>query len=110
MTTYKLTNPVSVGTLNAPVTVAALAVTSVWFSTTPQLAPLGTAELQITLTDPVSGWQEVVTYQDASVLEFFSQLAPTPPTGATYADVLAASVFAKLVADGKLPAGAVTQS
>ena len=108
MVTYTLTTPVNVGTLTQPVAVSSLKVTGVGFSTTPALAPLGTAELSITLTDPVSGWQEMIDYKDASVLTFFAQVAPTPPTGATYEDVMAAAVLTKLIADGKLPAGTLT--
>jgi hypothetical protein len=105
MVTFTLTTPVNVGTLTAPVVVSALQVTGVWFSTTPQLAPIGAAELEITLTDPVSGWQQTVTYNDDSVPAFFALPAPVPPTGATYQSVMAAAVFGKLVADGKLPPG-----
>jgi hypothetical protein len=103
--TFTLNTPVNVGTLTSPVNVASLKVTGVWFSTTPELAPLGAAELSITLTDPASGWQETVDYKDASVPEFFAQSAPTPPTGATYEDIMAVAVFNKLIADGRLPSG-----
>ncbi len=107
-TTYTLTTPVNVGTLTSPVNVSSLRVTTVYFSTTPDLAPLGTAELSVTLTDPVSGWQETIEYQDASVLAFFAQAAPTPAAGATMEDIMSQALFAKLVADNKLPAGTVT--
>ena len=107
---FTLETPVNVGTLTDPVTVSALRVTSVWFSTTPQLAPIGAAELDITLTETTNGWQETITYKDASVLEFFAQSAPTPPAGATYEDVMAAAVFSKLIADGKLPAGTLSSA
>jgi hypothetical protein len=106
--TFTLTTPVNVGTLTSPVNVSSLAITAVSFSTTPALAPLGTAELSITLTDPVSGWQETIDYQDASVLAFFAQAAPTPAAGATMEDVMASAVFGKLIADGKLPAGSLS--
>jgi len=105
--TFTLTTPVNVGTLIAPVVVSSLQITGVWFSTTPQLAPLGAAELEITLTDPVSGWQETVIYNDTSVVAFFATAAPTPPTGATYQDVMATAVLDKLIQDGKLPPGAI---
>jgi hypothetical protein len=105
---FNLTTPVNVGTLTQPVVVSSLKVTSVWFSTTPDLAPLGAAELSITLTDPASGWQETIDYKDASVPVFFAQSAPTPPTGTTYEDVMAVAVFMKLIADGKLPAGSLS--
>jgi hypothetical protein len=105
---FTLTTPVNVGTLTTPVVVSSLKVTAVWFSTTPQLAPIGAAELDITLTDPASGWQETVVYNDASVMTFFATPAPVPPTGATYEDVMATAVVSKLIADGKLPPGTLS--
>ena len=105
---FTLTTPVNVGTLTQPVVVSSLTVTGVWFSTTPALGPIGAAELSVTLTDPASGWQETVDYCDSSVPTFFAQAAPTPPSGATYEDVIAAAVFSKLIADSKLPAGTLT--
>src|SRR5579863_8977971 len=109
-TTYTLTTPTNVGTLTTPVNVSSLRITGVVFTTTPALAPIGTGELTVTLTDPVSGWQETIAYQDASVLTFFSQTAPTPAAGATMQDIMSQALFTKLVADGKLPAGTVTTS
>ena len=105
---FTLATPVNVGSLTQPVVVSTLKVTGVWFSTTPALAPLGAAELDITLTDPVSGWQETLEYIDASVPVFFAQAAPVPPQGSTYEDIMAAAVFSKLIADGKLPAGTLS--
>jgi hypothetical protein len=110
MTTFTLASPVNVGGFSAPLLVAALTVTSVAFSTTPDLAPLGTGELDITLTDPVSGWQETVSYRDETVLTFLAQAAAAPPAGATIQSALAAAVFAKLIEDGQLPTGTVTVS
>ena len=109
MVIFTLATPVNVGTLTAPINVSSLAITAIYFSTTPAIAPLGTAELSITLTDPASGWQETVSYLDASVPTFFTQPAPTPDPGATMEDVMAATVFSKLIADGKLPAGSLTK-
>jgi hypothetical protein len=106
-TVFTLTAPVTVGDLSNPRTVTALAITSIWFTTTPDLAPGGTGELDITLTETTNGWQETITYRDASVLAFFGQPAPTLPSGATYEDVMSGAVFAKLIADGKLPPGTV---
>lgn len=107
MKTYTLTTPFTAGSLSQPVTVSSLRVTSVTFSTTPPLAPLGSAQLDLVLTDPVSGWQETISYLDASVAAFFAQAAPAPATGETVEDVLATLVFGKLVADGKLPPGSL---
>ena len=108
MTTFMLAVPAQVGNLGSPVTVAALRITSIWFTTTPALAPIGTGELDITLTETTSGWQETVSYKDASVLAFFAQAAPPPPAGVTVEDVMCQLLFAKLIADGKLPPGTVS--
>jgi hypothetical protein len=107
-TIFTLTTPANVGTLGSPVVVSALAVTSVFFTSTPAMAPLGTGQLNVTLTETTSGWQETIRYQDATVIAFFGQAAPTPAAGATYQDVMSAAVFSKLIADGKLPPGTVT--
>jgi hypothetical protein len=109
-TIYTLTTPVTLGGLGSPVTVAALAITSVWFTTTPALAQIGTGELDITLTETTNGWQEVVNYRNASVLTFFAQVAPAPPAGATVEDVMCGLLFTKLIADGKLPPGTITNT
>jgi hypothetical protein len=110
MITFQLNTPVNVGTLTAPVNVARLRVTGVAFSTTPALAPLGTAELLVTLTDTDSPWQEVIRYADSSVLDFFATLAPVPPPGATYEDIMSVAVLQKLIADGRLPVGTLVVS
>ena len=107
MVLFVLTHPQNVGTLAAPINVASLRVTALTFSMTPALAPLGTGQLSVTLTDPASGWQETIDYQDASVRAFFAQTAPIPPSPITVEDVMAQLVFAKLIADGKLPAGSL---
>jgi hypothetical protein len=96
--TFQLATPLTVGTVSKPITVSSLQITTVYYSTTPELAPLGTGELDITLTDPVSGWQETVSYQDASVLTLWQSIG----------DGVAQALFAKLIADGKLPAGTVS--
>ncbi len=107
-TVFTLPIPVTLGTLANPITIKALKITSVWFSTTPALAQIGAAELEITLTETANGWQETIVYNDATVVAFFSKVAPTPPAGATFQDVMAAAVFAKIIADGKLPAGTLS--
>jgi hypothetical protein len=104
-TVFTLTTPVAVGNLSNPRTIAALAITSIWFTTTPDMAQLGTGELDITLTETKNGWQETITYKDASVLTFFAQTAPAYPNGSSVEDIICGLLFAKLIADGKLPAG-----
>lgn len=96
--TFTLTTPLLVGDLVNRVTVNSLQITSLWYSSTPDLAPSGTGELEITLTDPISGWQTKVSYQDASVLSMWQMIG----------DNVAQALFAKLIADGKLPPGTVS--
>src|ERR1700731_692302 len=109
MVTYTFATPVAVGGLGNPITIRALQVTNIWMSTTPALAPIGTAELDVTLTDPVSGFQETISYQDATVLTFLAEV-PTAPTGTALQDVVAVAALAKLQADGKIPAGTASIS
>ncbi len=97
-TTFALTAPVSVGGISSPLSVAALQLTGVGLTTKPSVAPVGTGVLVLTLTDPVSGWQETVQYADDTVITLWQQIG----------DAVAAAVFAKLTADGKIPAGVVT--
>ena len=56
-TTYKLTTPINLGTLTSPTVVNELKITSLWMTTTPGLAPLGSGEVEVTLTETTSGWQ-----------------------------------------------------
>lgn len=109
MTLFTLATPISVGTMSSPVTVTSFEVTVVSYSSTPALAPSGTGELDITLTDPNTGWQESFSYQDSSVLTFWSTLSTLAAQSAV-GDIMAQAVFQKLIADGKLPAGTLTTS
>jgi len=103
-TTFTLTTPATVGSMTSPITVASLQLTTLSYSSTPALAQIGTGTLSITLTDPVSGWQETINYQDNSVLTLWSE-AQTPAAGTELGDIMATAIFAKLIADGKLPPG-----
>jgi hypothetical protein len=107
MTTFTLTTPVTVGDLNNPRTVTALAITSVWYTSTPDLALGGTGELDITLTETTTGWQETITYRDSSMLDMWNAVV-TAPAGQTLGDTIAQAIFAKLIADSKLPAGTLS--
>lgn len=105
MKTYTFTTPLQLATgLSSSVTIKSVQVTAMNFNQTPKLAQLGTGELDITLTDPDTGWQETISYRDASVLTFW-QSEVTPVAGATFQDLAAEALFAKLSDDGKLPAG-----
>ena len=93
--TFTLSAPLTFGTLANPVSISSLRLTNINIATTPDLAPLGTGTLALTLTDPASGAQETVTYRDASVLDLWKIIG----------DDISKAVFAKLIADSKLPAG-----
>ena len=108
MTTYTLTTPVTVGSLTSPITLSQLQITGITYSSTPPLAPIGSGLLAITLTDPVSGWQEAINYLDATVPPMWTQSITVAEE--ELGDVIAGVVFAKLMADGKLPAGTVSVS
>ena len=95
MQTYTLATPFSGGSLSNPVTVSSLQLTTVNFSSTPALAPMGTGTLTVVLTDLVTGFQETFSYCDASVLTLWGAMG----------DAVATAVFDKLIADQKLPAG-----
>lgn len=110
MLTFVLTTPANAGSIIKPVTVSSLAVTGAVLNTTPPLAQIGTAQLEVTLTDTVSGWQETISYMDSSVPTFFAQAAPTPPSGTSLQDIMSELLFNKMIADGKLPAGTLTWS
>jgi len=104
MTTYNLATPVLIGTLGNQTAVSSLQVTGILWTSTPQLAPLGSGDLSVTLTDPASGYQETVRYQDASVLDLWASLQ-SPAANTAFGDIVSAAILAKLVADGKLPPG-----
>ncbi len=106
MTTYTLSTPTTVGGIGSQITVSSFQLTSISYSSTPELAPISTGTLTITLTDPSSGYQETINYQDASVLVLWSQ-ALSPAANTQLGDIIAGAVFAKLVADGKLPPGSL---
>lgn len=108
MVTYTLTTPVSAGTISKPVTIKSLQVTSIWWTSTPVLAPIGAQEMKITLTDPASGWQEIVAYKDATVAPMWT--ASVTATAESLADVVATAVLNKLIADKKLPSGTISTS
>ncbi len=107
MLTFTLNTPVNVGGIGSQVTVKALQVTGITSSLTPPLAQIGTGILAVTLTEPNTGWQQTFNYQDDSVPALWTG-AQSPAANTALGDIVAAAIFAKLVADGKLPAGTVT--
>jgi hypothetical protein len=97
MVTFTLAAPVNVGGLTDPLSVSSLVITGIKYSSTPALAQLGTSTLEVTLTDPATGWQSVIAYQDATASDVW----------ATVGTDFATAVFNKLLADGKIPAGTI---
>lgn len=96
-TTFTLAQPATIGNLGNQVTVSSLQLTGITFSSTPEIAQLGTGELTILLTDPKSGYQEQITYRDSSALDLWLKIG----------DTVASAVFEKLIADAKIPTGTV---
>lgn len=109
MVTFTLTTPATVGSLGAPVTLRSLQITGINSSLTPPLAPVGTGILELTLTDPTSGWQETISYRDASVPALWA-LLQSPAANTKLEDIVGMALFSKLIADGKLPAGSLSTS
>lgn len=95
---YTLTNPITVGDLSNLVTIDKLEVASFSMNFEPCLSDNGTAVLSVVLVHRASGYKMNVVYQDASALTFWQQHSAT----------LESDAFAKLIADGKLPAGTVS--
>jgi hypothetical protein len=104
MVIFTLDTPTTVGTLANQITVSALGMTAIRVSSTPALAPMGSGEMEIILTETTNGWQTAISYQDASV---FDLLEASIDAGASMGSTLASTIFAKLVADGKLPPGSI---
>lgn len=109
MQTYTFATPQTITTgIGQSVTVKSVQLTALNFSTTPALAPMGTGTLSVTLTDPVTGYQQTFSYGDSSVLTFWETAAVAPDAGDQFRDTVDKAVFSKLIADGKLPAGALS--
>lgn len=109
MVTYTLTAPATIGTLGAQQTITSLQLTGLKLNLRPELAALGAAELEVTLTDPKSGAQEMQKYRDATVPAFWAA-AQTSIANEAIGDAVARAVFAKLIADKKLPKGTLATS
>jgi hypothetical protein len=98
---YTLTNPITVGDLTNPITVDKLELASVSLNFEPIYADKGTAILSIVLVHRASGYNVNVVYSDATALSFWSTLN-------TANSLVTKSVFAKMTADNKLPAGTLS--
>lgn len=92
--------PIEVGTLASRVTVSRLEIASISINMQRTHVAKGVAVMSLLLEDPDSGQQQLVTYNDASVLEFLggvkNELAG-----------LLAPVWAKMMADKRLPSGTI---
>jgi len=109
MKTYTFATPLQITSgLGGSTTLKSVQVTAMTYNQTPALAQIGTGELDITLTDPDTGWQETISYRDASVLTFWQTEITAAQDGTTLQDAASEILIAKLVADGKLPAGTLS--
>jgi hypothetical protein len=116
MVTYNLATPFTIpsSSLSTFITVTSLVIARVYYSNTPDMAPIGASDLEVTVKDPVSGWvynaDHPFVYQDTTVSEAWS----TPLTladGQTTVvpgDLIDTILFSKLAADGKIPAGQIS--
>lgn len=106
MQIYTFTTPLTMGGMTAPLTVESLQMTGFSCGSFPGSPTVGA--LSITLTDPGSGFQTVVLYQDSTVPAFWQAAAVAPATGDTLEDTITKAIFAKLVADAKVPPGVLS--
>jgi len=106
MQIYTFTNPLTMGGMSAPLTVKSLQITGFACGAFPGAAKV--AALSITLTDPGSGFQTVVLYQDSTVPAFWNAITSTPDSGDTLQDTITKAIFAKLMADGRVPPGTLS--
>ena len=95
---YTLTNPMTVGDFANPILIDKLELASVSLNFEPFYSDKGTAMFSIVLVHRASGYKVNVVYSDATALSFWTNLN-------TAGSVVTKSVFTKLTADGKLPAG-----
>ena len=97
---YTLNPAVNVGDLSRSITVNSLKLISISINYEDVYAKNGEAVLSICLADPVTGYPINVVYQDASALSMAQTIEAQ----------IGAELFAKLIADGKLPAGSLSDS
>jgi len=84
--------------LTNPITVNALELSAVSLNFEPERSSNGVAILSIVLVHRASGYKFNIVYNDATALAFWTALN-------TASSVVTKAVFAKLTADGKVPAG-----
>ncbi len=92
---YQLSSPVTIGDLNHQITLKALKLVGVALNYEDLYAKNGTAVLALCLVDLDTGYPVNVMYQDASALVMAQSIDGQ----------IATELFAKMQADGKIPAG-----
>ncbi len=101
---FKLTTPMIVGDLANRITIDQLQVTAISFQFDPSLTGAAVPQMivSIVLKHPASGWSHNVVYKGdvdgAAALAWFNS---------AFAQQLVTAVLNKLIADGKLPPGAL---
>jgi hypothetical protein len=96
---YVPDKPITVGDIAHQITIDCLQVVSLSFNWEPYYAKDGNAILSVRLKHPSSGYTVTVTYEDAAAFDFWKDKDA--------AALLRNDVLAKLMADGKLPPGAL---
>jgi hypothetical protein len=95
---YTLTTPVTVGDLNNQIILDKLELSSISLNFEPTYKDKGIAILSIVLIHRASGHTVNIVYSDTSALGFWANLD-------TASNLVTKAAFAKMAADGKLPAG-----
>lgn len=96
---YTLANPVQVGDLTNPITVDSLEVGSFSMNFEPSISDSGNAILSVVLVHRASGYKMNIVYQNADALAFWTERE----------SVLGTDIFNKLISDGKLPNGSLSE-
>ena len=97
---YNLEPPVIVGDMQHQTTVKSLKIVSVSVNFEDHYIKQGHAVLSVCLADPKTGYPVNVVCQDAAALAL----------ARTIEEQIGSELFAKLIADGKLPAGSVADT
>ena len=108
MQLYTLTTPMAVvpdSISAAAVRVTSLEITGIQLNSRPPLAPLGTATLVLTLTDPTSGFQEAINMTINPVTFWASVVVAA---GQSVQDAIQVALFGLLTAANLLPAGTLS--
>lgn len=108
---YKLDIPITVGDFENQIVVDQLELRSM-----SMVLDGANPVLSIVLIHVVSGWSHNIVYRDATAMDFWNSLesgsatsrsAPTGGAAAPAPSAVSSQIFAKLMADKKLPSGSV---